>query len=340
MKYLSYLNLRVLPIAILMAIAALPVFAKTVTIKGIEYAYDVNTGEAKVHYGGKYKGVLTIPESIEVEGNTYTVTEIEEGAFYYYIEDYISGDTFSSELEGVIIPNTVTKIGYRAFYECISLRNISIPASVTVIDENAFEWYYGYVILEEVIMQDLTAWCNIDFGSEDANPVNRTFTKVYIEGKLLTDQLVIPEGIEKIKKYAFCHFGVTSVKIPESVTEIGYLAFRECYNLTSVYCYNPIPPEIDSQAFYTGDVTLYVPEGSKESYEADPNWSNFPNIEEFDPAGIEEVEADEDDMLPTEYFNLSGMKVATVAPGESPASLPAGLYITRRGSRTAKVLLP
>ena len=38
-----------------------------------------------------------------------------------------------------MIPDTVTTIDFRAFWDCTSLTRITIPASVTKIDSTAFE---------------------------------------------------------------------------------------------------------------------------------------------------------------------------------------------------------
>ena len=45
---------------------------------------------------------------------------------------------FGASLESVIIPNTVTTIGARAFASCWSLTSVTIPSSVTTIHESAF----------------------------------------------------------------------------------------------------------------------------------------------------------------------------------------------------------
>ncbi len=44
----------------------------------------------------------------------------------------------TKNLESVLLPNSVTKIGRYAFFACSSLKSITIPTSVTDIDRNAF----------------------------------------------------------------------------------------------------------------------------------------------------------------------------------------------------------
>lgn len=70
---------------------------------------------------------LEIPDSVEINGNTYWVNEIFAESFWG--NDYI---------ESVTIPDTVTCIDYGAFNQCRFLKSVHIPDSVTAIDELAF----------------------------------------------------------------------------------------------------------------------------------------------------------------------------------------------------------
>ena len=89
----------------------------------------------------------------------------------------------------VVIPSSVTSIGYRAFYNCDSLTSVTIPDSVTSIGFYAFEY--------------CSSLTSIDFG----------------ENSRLTS----------IGFYAFEYCSsLTSIEIPESVTSIGDRAFSGC----------------------------------------------------------------------------------------------------------------
>ena len=70
---------------------------------------------------------ITIPATITVGENTYTVTSIGDNAF-----------SMCFGLTSVDIPDSVTSIGGYAFGGCSSLTEVTIPDSVTVIDSGTF----------------------------------------------------------------------------------------------------------------------------------------------------------------------------------------------------------
>ena len=144
-------------------------------------------------------------------------------------------------LSEIVIPATycgraVTEIAAFGFSgsitgEMLPLKKITIPDSVTYIGGGAFE---ACASLTEVYISDIESWCNIDFSYEDSNPL-WCAANLYLDGELVTE-LVIPDGIEKVKDYAFYGYSsLTSVTIPDSVTSIGDNAFLYCDSLNTVY---------------------------------------------------------------------------------------------------------
>ena len=159
-----------------------------------------------------------------------------------------------------------------AFKNCSNLVGITIPGSVTKIGKEAFS---GCTKLSSLRVADLAKWLNIDFAytrmysSKDnayymdysSNPLYANTSggvTLYVAGKEVTD-LVIPNEVEHIPPYAFKNCteitsavipngitaidigtfsgctGLLSVTIPESVTEIDKEAFNDCYSLMDIY---------------------------------------------------------------------------------------------------------
>ena len=136
-----------------------------------------------------------------------------------------------TSLTSVTIPDSVTSIGDRAFYRCTSLTSVTIGNGVTSIGSYAF---YDCTSLTAVHINDLAAWCRIDFENYAANPLYYA-KKLYLNGSLITD-LVIPDGVTSIGSYVFdgCT-SLTSITIPDSVTSIGSYVFDGCTKLTAVH---------------------------------------------------------------------------------------------------------
>ena len=124
-----------------------------------------------------------------------------------------------------------------AFENSSGINTLTIPASVTNIGSNVFvnKQHYGWkhVRINTLKIEDLTAWCKIDFSGYYANPLGGAGT-VTINGKTVST-LTIPSSITEIKNYSFCGFWtINKVVIPKSVKSIGTSAFDDCDNLRSI----------------------------------------------------------------------------------------------------------
>ncbi|MBR3613538.1 MAG: leucine-rich repeat domain-containing protein [Bacteroidaceae bacterium] len=170
---------------------------------------------------------ITIPNS---------VTSIGSGAF-----------GACTGFASVTIPGSVTSIGPYAFQNCTGLISITIPNSVTTIQDNAFNGCSG---LTAVHISDLAAWCGIDFGNYEANPLYRGHN-LYLNGELVTN-LVIPNDVKTIKDHTFAG-GVcfTDVTIHSGVTSIGVYGFLDCPGLSEVTIPNSVTT-IGDNAFWNG----------------------------------------------------------------------------------------
>lgn len=102
--------------------------------------------------------------------------------------------------------------------------------------------------------------------------------------------VTIPNSVTEIAYEAFggC-IGLTSVTIPSSVTYIGTGAFLECSNLMKIHCKNPEAPFPSDYSSYRNiffsdptytKATLYVPRGSHDAYKYTLGWGHFRHIVE------------------------------------------------------------
>ena len=138
-----------------------------------------------------------------------------------------------SNLTGVTIPNSVTTIALMAFQSCSSLTSVTIPSSVTTIGNYAFSGCSGLTEINVDVE-------NPNFMSEDGIVYSKDKTSLLIwpGGK---KEAIIPNSVTEIGRMAFygCD-GLSSVTIPNSVTTIGFQAFMGCSGLSSVTIPNSV----------------------------------------------------------------------------------------------------
>lgn len=79
---------------------------------------------------------VVIPETVNYNNRTYTVTMIGDGD-----STYSNGScSFSSKLKSILLPNSIVTINNYCFSKCYSLTEINIPNSVTAIGDVAFQY--------------------------------------------------------------------------------------------------------------------------------------------------------------------------------------------------------
>ena len=123
---MKHFKLTFLLIVLLSMVGAKGYAQEYVTIDDI--GYQLSGREASLAYGGECSGDLEISGSVTYEGTIYTVTGIDNGAFYE-----------CTGLTSVTIPNSVTSIGSSAFIRCTGLTSVIIGDGVTTISGYAFK---------------------------------------------------------------------------------------------------------------------------------------------------------------------------------------------------------
>ena len=201
----------------------------------------------------------------------------------YYAKHLYSDET--TEIKSLVIPNSVTSIGNRAFYGCSGLTSITIPNSVTSIGSGAFSGCSG---LKKVIVSDIAAWCGIKFVD---NPLYYA-KHLYSDENTEIKNLVIPNNVTSISNRAFygCS-GLIYVTIGNGVTSIGSGAFYGA-DIAKVISLIENPFKIYGESLsddgtfslYTfNNATLYVPNGTIDKYKTTNGWKDFRFIKEGSP---------------------------------------------------------
>ena len=171
----------------------------------------------------------------------------------------------NTSVTSITIPNSVTSIGFQAFYNCTSLTSVTIPNSVTSIGEYAF--YFCQSLTSITIPNSVTSIGEYAFSNcrglasiTIPNSVTSIGTWAFVYCTSLTS-ITIPNSVTSIGEYTFSNCqSLTSVTIPNSVTSIGTWAFVYCTSLTSVTIPNSVT-SIGGGAFSgcTGLTSITIP---------------------------------------------------------------------------------
>ena len=114
------------------------------------------------------------------------------------------------------------------------------------------------------------------------NTVTRIGSEAFYDHNEITT-IAIPSSVTSLGNQAFRGSGLTSINIPEGVTNIEFGALAEC-PITSVTVNNPNPISLsDDQdlGFDRGNAVLYVPAGCRDSYANANYWRDFKEVKEI-----------------------------------------------------------
>lgn len=186
--------------------AALHADAMSVTVEGTTLSFEVAegytgtlpegyTGAAVITGVSSPPAVLELPVCADTDSDSLVFAVIGEKAFMGL-----------TDVESVIIPDTITEIGDSAFAGCLSLGSITLPDSVSTIGVKVFV--------------SCTQLRYADLGGKDSKL--RAIPENCFSSCTNLTEVKIPEGVVGIGREAF--YGCTSMRsitIPASVRFIG-----------------------------------------------------------------------------------------------------------------------
>lgn len=140
-------------------------------------------------------------------------------------------------IKELTIPEGVIEIQSRAFENC-PIESLTLPTSLKTISFSIVDYLDNRKYFNELHISDLSAWCSVDFGYPNCNPLCIA-ENLYLNGQLITD-LIIPEDVAEISNYTFVGGNFNSVSFNDKLTKIGDQVFSSCPNLTEVIVPNSI----------------------------------------------------------------------------------------------------
>lgn len=198
-------------------------------------------------------GTLVYVSPEAVVNNELDIPEEVDGETIFALGDNLLANR--TDIELVILPKTVTKIGLRAFYNCSALKDIYLSTNVNEIQSSAF----AYSGIEYISLYGTRLGMYIFEGCQNLKKVVLNGQKIITTGMFLDSSLeeINLESVHKIEAYAFkntnihhltlksgsklSYIGnsaflgcaVTDILLPDTLLYIGAEAFRDCIKMTS-----------------------------------------------------------------------------------------------------------
>lgn len=204
-----------------------------------------------------------LPIIVQADSGTYGNLK------YFAYDEYVEITGYNGEPSEIEIPSEinglpVTEVFAQAFENCYSLASVIIPDSITNIGYNAFKgtgiyndlnnWENGVLYIGNYLVEvdkDISGTCYIKDGTKHIaygafrECINLTSVIIPdsvtdISGRIFYGcsnlaEIVLPDNLTNIGEFAFAYCNnLTEVIIPDSVTSIDTGAFSNCSNLSYI----------------------------------------------------------------------------------------------------------
>ena len=220
-------------------------FVSNGIVYGITSEQTVEVQPYYVMLSSPYSGAISIPQTVDNDGITYTVTAVGESAF-----------ESCGNVTGMTLPPTVRSIGSYCFYNT-NFTSLQLPDSLRTLGDHAFLYSsisslhlpahfeeYGSCAFWARSLSSITV--------DADNPYYRSISGWLYSRDSLT-LCVVPDGVSgavSVPSYVqhlsnmafgFCQ-SITSVSLPDGLKSIGSFAFNCCARINNVV----IPSSVSS----------------------------------------------------------------------------------------------
>lgn len=282
----------------------------------VSHEWDSSTNKGIITFNGNVTKVagfkdcysltgINLPDCVtSIGSNAFMCSGLKEIVIPESVTSIGSNAFYECKLTSIIIPKNVVSIGYHAFYHCYSLVDLySYAILPPILAENAFVSCPKNVHVYEESLNLYKNWISfINYVSLGNIPANTPTTSIHYttsDGAAISSskfvvksnsyrgdsgEMVVYGDLLFIPESAFSYNNtLTSITIPQSVTKIGCYAFKNCGNLSNVYCKSVTPPALlsdddgDRLTFDNNHAErkIYVPAESVEAYRSATGWSKY-----------------------------------------------------------------
>ena len=139
--------------------------------------------------------------------------EVDLGSVQLILDEAFFG---CYSLKEITVPDSVTNIGERVFSNCSNLKKVTLGKGISTIPKETFS---GCSYLEEIIFSD-----NLENIGEYA-----------FENCTALESISLTQNVKNLGDHAFDYCSsLTSVTLGANIVSLGYMTFNQCVNLTEV----------------------------------------------------------------------------------------------------------
>ncbi len=250
--------MKKLTLFLLAIVACASIFAETVNINGLYYSLGNTTATLVKDQSSDqstYKAYTSVdvPASVYYNNYTYPVVTIGTSAFEY-----------CTNLQSVTLPSSITAINQDAFYGCTKLGDINLPEGLTAINTRAF---YNCNLDTIIIPSTVTSLGNKAFYNNPLKSITWLPSGSSISTGTVDDSPFYNSNGSKVTSFTFgpnvktvpayiCYkmSQLDTIVLPPSVSSLGQYAFYYCTNLKSINL--PVTQKTLPVSFFEGCSSL------------------------------------------------------------------------------------